>query len=229
MSIEGVVGGSLTFILVAFVMWGSAGGIVAIVLAACFVIVVVATSNSQHSTERVRSKPSTTSARETASESSSSVAPSALTSLVKQETGVVKAVAPDKTQAATPSATAPTRAELTPIDMASSPNVSDLQDQPNSIPLGRRERQEILNREINRLVLAGCRIESSSDFAFVLTKGRRLNHLLHLILTILTFGIWGLAWIYMGIFGGIKRGEVRVDEFGNLTYLNGTRSSPFDM
>ena len=46
--------------------------------------------------------------------------------------------------------------------------------------------------------------------------GHRVTHVLHLILSIITFGLWLIVWILMGVFGGEKRAMVTVDEYGNV-------------
>lgn len=51
----------------------------------------------------------------------------------------------------------------------------------------------------------------------MLAKGNRPNHVLHLILTILTVGIWGIVWILLAAFGGEERVLMTVDEYGTVT------------
>jgi hypothetical protein len=45
---------------------------------------------------------------------------------------------------------------------------------------------------------------------------RRPNHVLHLILTLVTLGLWVFVWLGLAIFGGEKRMSVNVDEWGNV-------------
>ena len=81
----------------------------------------------------------------------------------------------------------------------------------------RDERQEILAREISNVVVRTVsRIESQSDYQAILVKGRRVNHVLHLILSIVTVGGWLLVWFLLLILGGEKRLILSVDDFGNL-------------
>jgi hypothetical protein len=49
----------------------------------------------------------------------------------------------------------------------------------------------------------------------VVITGKPVNHVLHLILTLVTFFMWGFVWIALAIFGGAKRSMVTVDEYGN--------------
>jgi hypothetical protein len=48
-----------------------------------------------------------------------------------------------------------------------------------------------------------------------MVTGHRTNHVLNLILTLVTLGIWAIVWILMVALGGEKRAVVSVDENGN--------------
>ena len=77
------------------------------------------------------------------------------------------------------------------------------------------ERKEALARAVHTQVAQGARVESQGDFNAILVRGHRPNHVLHLILTLITLGVWGIVWIAVVIFGGEKRMSVSVDEWGN--------------
>ena len=79
------------------------------------------------------------------------------------------------------------------------------------------ERREILSRQIGSLLSQGRRVESQSDFQAVLLRGHAANHVLHLIITLITLGTWGIVWISLVALGGEKREVVQVDEWGNPT------------
>ena len=79
------------------------------------------------------------------------------------------------------------------------------------------ERKELLARQIANLIPRGLRVESQSDYQAVLVSGRRVNHVLHLILTLVTCLTWGIVWAALVIFGGEKREIAGVDEWGNVT------------
>ena len=49
-----------------------------------------------------------------------------------------------------------------------------------------------------------------------IAKGKEVSHVLHLLLTLVTFGFWLIAWLGLGILAGVKRRMVTVDEFGNV-------------
>ena len=82
------------------------------------------------------------------------------------------------------------------------------------------ERKELLARTLQGQVAAGGRIESQSDFQAVVVTGKPLNNVLHLILTLVTFGLWAPVWIALAIFGGEKRSMITVDDFGNVAVQN---------
>ena len=77
------------------------------------------------------------------------------------------------------------------------------------------ERKEALARIIAAQVVDGARVESQSEYQVVLARGHRLNNFMHLILTIVTFGLWGIVWLLLGLFGGEKRRVAFIDEWGN--------------
>jgi hypothetical protein len=78
------------------------------------------------------------------------------------------------------------------------------------------ERKEMLARTVSGQVAGGARVESQSDFQAVVVKGKSVNHVLHLILSLVTLGAWAIVWIALAIFGGEKRSMVTVDEYGNV-------------
>ena len=79
------------------------------------------------------------------------------------------------------------------------------------------ERKAALATAVANLIAQGMRVESQSDYQAVLVRGRRVNHVLHAILTIFTFGMWAFVWLALTVFGGERRTIVAVDEWGNMT------------
>lgn len=63
----------------------------------------------------------------------------------------------------------------------------------------------------------GWRVESQSDYQAVFVSGRPVNHVLHLILTLISCSTWGVVWVSLVFFGGEKREISNVDEWGNVT------------
>ena len=79
------------------------------------------------------------------------------------------------------------------------------------------ERKELLARAVQSHVAQGYRVESAAgDFGAVLVKGHKPNHLMHLIITLLTLGIWLTGWLIRIAMGSEKRLMLAVDEYGNV-------------
>lgn len=67
-------------------------------------------------------------------------------------------------------------------------------------------REDALEQQINSYLAKGdWRLESRTEHAAVMVKGKRVNHLLHLILSVLTVGLWLPVWLILAIAGGEKR------------------------
>ena len=83
--------------------------------------------------------------------------------------------------------------------------------------LTRLERREALQKQIEEFTRRqNYWVESRSDFEAVLVKGRRVNHLLHGILSVLTVGVWLPVWILLTVFGGEKRRRFYVTREGKV-------------
>lgn len=78
------------------------------------------------------------------------------------------------------------------------------------------QRKATLDRTLQLRGAQGWRIETRSDFQATVAKGHRLNNTLHLILTIITVGLWGIVWIVLAILGGEQRRMITIDEYGNV-------------
>lgn len=59
--------------------------------------------------------------------------------------------------------------------------------------------QPDLADKINRFTSQGWRVESQGESQAVVVKGHRPNHILHLLLTVLTLGLWAIVWIIVAI------------------------------
>jgi hypothetical protein len=78
------------------------------------------------------------------------------------------------------------------------------------------ERKAILDSALARAGGRGWRIETRSDYQAMIARGHKVNHILHLLLSIITLGLWLIVWILLGVFGGEKRAMVTVNEQGNV-------------
>ena len=85
------------------------------------------------------------------------------------------------------------------------------------------ERWGATTPEHRRLALAGrvahwvhlgYRLESENDVQAVVVGGHRPNHTLHLLLTIVTLGLWGIVWIIITISARNKRKTISISPEG---------------
>ena len=60
----------------------------------------------------------------------------------------------------------------------------------------------------------GYRVESQGPNAVVMVRGNPVNHLLHLVLTLLTGGLWVIVWIGVAMANQQSRVIVHTDEEG---------------
>lgn len=74
----------------------------------------------------------------------------------------------------------------------------DLSSRPNGLRVD-------LDAAVTQYVQWGWRVESRTESQAVVVKGRRPNHLLHLVLSLITLGFWIPVWICVAIFAGEKR------------------------
>jgi hypothetical protein len=58
---------------------------------------------------------------------------------------------------------------------------------------------EQLDAKIASLAVQGFQLESRTDTQAVMVKGKRPNHALHLLLTVLTLGLWAIVWIVVAL------------------------------
>jgi len=79
------------------------------------------------------------------------------------------------------------------------------------------ERQAILDNEISGYITRGYRIEHTTQFSAVVARGGRTSHVLHLILSLLTFGAWVPVWIIMATINIRVRYRIAVDPYGHIT------------
>lgn len=80
-------------------------------------------------------------------------------------------------------------------------------------------RKDVLAQGIaTRLARPGkWRVETQTDTYAIVVGGQPVNHILHLLLTVLTLGLWVIVWIIVAAGGGEKRYKLEVDEAGNGT------------
>ena len=80
--------------------------------------------------------------------------------------------------------------------------------------LSLQERAEILEEYVTDAIRKGWRIESQGSYQAVIVEGKDVNHLLHLLLSLLTVGLWLFVWALITLTGGERRMMIYVDEKG---------------
>ena len=74
------------------------------------------------------------------------------------------------------------------------------------------ERRDALDGAVQRALEKGAKLESRAEFSAVLILPNKPNHMLHLVLSIVTLGIWLLTWLLVVLRGKEARIQVSVDE-----------------
>lgn len=78
------------------------------------------------------------------------------------------------------------------------------------------QRQASLAQAVARAVAGGARVESHAPYQAVMVTGNKVNHTLHLILTLVTCGLWGFVWIALALIMKEKRTVLTIDPYGNV-------------
>ena len=87
-----------------------------------------------------------------------------------------------------------------------------------TIELNRRA--ELLDSALTRATLSGGRLVSRGQYEAVIEWGQKRWHVLHLILTVFTFGAWLIVWGILGATNPLRRRVVTVDEYGRMWITN---------
>ncbi|MEB4208741.1 hypothetical protein [Mycobacterium sp. 94-17] len=88
------------------------------------------------------------------------------------------------------------------------------------------QRAAALDQELMAVVARGGRIEARTPTSAIVSMGKPVNHVLHLLVTVLLCGFWLPVWIVMAATGGEKRTTVSVDAAGHVQRTNGMPASP---
>ena len=93
-----------------------------------------------------------------------------------------------------------------------------------SVVLSNEERKLKLARVLAVEANNGWRVESQTEYTAVLYygKGGKINHILHLLLSLITFGIWLIVWIIIGLSNQRKTKVIAVEENGEIIVDFGT-------
>ena len=75
-------------------------------------------------------------------------------------------------------------------------------------------RRSALDARIARELAGGATLESQTGYNAVLIKGRKVNHILHLILSLITAGVWLIVWLLLVITNRRQRTVLFVNDEG---------------
>jgi len=78
------------------------------------------------------------------------------------------------------------------------------------------EREERLERAIQRELREGARLESREATSAVLVRGRHVNHALHFGLSLVTLGWWLVVWLVWARHRGKRWSTLVVAEDGSI-------------
>ena len=88
-------------------------------------------------------------------------------------------------------------------------------DQPNpfapkpiSPPARPVTREESIDHQIASYLAQGWRLESRTAYSANMVKGKRVNHVLHLLLSVVTLGLWLPVWLVVALVGGGRREHI---------------------
>ncbi|TLF74034.1 DUF4234 domain-containing protein [Nocardia cyriacigeorgica] len=80
-------------------------------------------------------------------------------------------------------------------------------------------RQQVLMMAVSAQTAQGSQVLSMTQTSAVMLKIDQTNHILHVLLTIVTFGLWLIVWLIQMNTAKIRRYQIYVDEFGIVRYL----------
>ncbi len=92
-----------------------------------------------------------------------------------------------------------------PVDASGSP-----------IKVASDARRTLLEAAIRDRVGRGATVELQQEFAAVLRYPRRVNHVAHAILSLLSCGLWLFVWLLIAISSKDIRTTLSVDEYGRV-------------
>jgi hypothetical protein len=124
----------------------------------------------------------------------------------------------DETPSSASEATPSNAQELVADSPTSFPTSEITGEQPAVTTWDADRRKQTLAQAVANEVRGGWSVESQSDFQAVMVQpGTKVNHLLHLVLSLITLGIWLIVWALVTLMHKRTRHEViSVDEFGNM-------------
>ena len=75
-----------------------------------------------------------------------------------------------------------------------------------------------LDAQIASFTGQGYRIESNTGGLVTMVSGKKTNHILHLLLSVVTLGLWLPVWLIVAAFGGERRVMLTTDDAGQVSW-----------
>lgn len=88
------------------------------------------------------------------------------------------------------------------------------------------ERRAALDRSVAQYLAGGSVLESTTGTTAVLVTGKPVNHILHLVLSLLTAGLWLIVWVVMILTNHRQRIVLTVGEDGVVRTASGPTPPP---
>ena len=66
------------------------------------------------------------------------------------------------------------------------------------------------------LVGEGARVQARTPTSAVVEYGERVNHILHLLISVFLCGLWLPVWFFVAMSGGTRLRTLTVDEYGEI-------------
>lgn len=81
-------------------------------------------------------------------------------------------------------------------------------------PVSPEQRQQLLSMAVYAEVARGAQVQTMDQTSALLLKVDPVNHVLHLLVTALTCGVWAVVWILVTASARVRTFRLAVDEFG---------------
>jgi hypothetical protein len=78
--------------------------------------------------------------------------------------------------------------------------------------------QFALQNAIAASARSGWRLEGAYGNTATMASGQPANHVLHLILTLVSCGLWAPVWLFVAATSGVRRLVITVDPAGQISY-----------
>lgn len=87
----------------------------------------------------------------------------------------------------------------------------------STTPVPDQQRQQHLQEYVSGYVASTRgRLETATPYTAVVVTGQKVNHVLHLLISVLLCGLWLPIWLLVALTGGEKRHVLSVDQCGNV-------------